>query len=316
MRAPWAARAVAALAAVVVALLCAAVAGPHVTSAPVAGAYPVSAPVASAARQPDPGGAASQTAGLVDVSRTATTTSAGERMTAAKPVTRAKSPFRPVTLKPGTQRLPAARDVVFIVPHADDEALFAGELLAHYRASGARIHLVYTTNSAGGEYASRWPEFQAARARVRRRVVAPLGGKVHMTTASVPDGGAIAGGLRRRRILALLRKPGVVPAGATLFAIGGTGNSDHVASLAAARAIARERRRPLYIYWGYGADGTRLDPHRSGQTVVFTPTRGERSFKRWAVSVYYDLLYKRARYLRAKPQIMGRQGDDVVTVVR
>lgn len=221
-----------------------------------------------------------------------------------------------ITLKRGKQYLPAAREVVFIVPHADDEVLFAGELLARYHRSGARIRLVYVTDSSGGAYRERWPSFERKRAAVRAAVLAPLGRRVSVVVAPFADGGSINTTKGRRALARWLRRPTVVPRGATVLVIGGAGNSDHKAAASAARIITRERRQPLYVYWGYGRDGSELDHARAGIDVVFAPTRAERAYKRWAVGRYDRLLYSPgSRYRPARPLIMGSQGDDVVTVL-
>jgi LmbE family N-acetylglucosaminyl deacetylase len=206
--------------------------------------------------------------------------------------------------------------VVFVVPHADDESLFAGELLNHYARASAHITVVYTTTSSGGAAQRFFPAFRAARAAVRDSVLRNLG-TVEITVAPVPDGGGwgrMSGPRRLRLVHRFLTEPGVVPADVPIFVIGGAGNSDHYIAFDEARRLAWSRNQPLYVYWGYGRDHDHLDPHRVGTPVDAQPTAGDRAFKLRAIRQYMTRLYDRYPYDRYLPNIMRLPArDDLVT---
>jgi LmbE family N-acetylglucosaminyl deacetylase len=209
-----------------------------------------------------------------------------------------------------------ADSVVFVVPHADDESLFAGELLDHYVRAAARVTIVYTTTSSGGAAQARYPGYRAARAAVRAAVFGRLG-SVEVTVAPIPDGGGPgreSGALRRQQVSRFLHEPDVIPRGALIFVIGGAGNSDHYIAFQEATSLAWSRGQPVYVYWGYGRDPSRLDPYRAGRTVDFHATPNDRSFKVWAIRQYEVGVYDGGPYRRFLPRIMeSAAGDDVVT---
>ena len=220
--------------------------------------------------------------------------------------------------RPGTHTvvtaLPPAHDVVFVVPHEDDESIFAGELLEHYRSSGAHVKLIYGTLSVGGAVAAKLPDYGVARGRGLAEVLARFPG-FEVTTAPIPDGGGMPTGRKTREFAEFLRRPGMVPRDAAVFVIGGTGNSDHVDCREDVLSLMARRRQPVFLYWGYGQDHSRLDTDRYGQPVAFVPSETERASKRWASGVYDRGVYRDARFRRFRPRIMDTVGDDVVTAV-
>jgi hypothetical protein len=158
------------------------------------------------------------------------------------------------------------------------------------------------------------PGYLRLRTTVRDEVLARLG-SVDVTTPAIPDGPVWPRWRRAAAVARWLREPGVAPPGTVIFSIAGDGNSDHAIALEQARLLARDRGQPLYLYWGYGLDRSRLDPVRFGVPVEFTPDRHERAYKRWAVETYERRVYSPRSYGAFKPTIMDRVGDDVVTVL-
>jgi len=222
--------------------------------------------------------------------------------------------FRPPA-PPAAEPLPHARSVVFVVPHEDDESLFAGEVIARYERAGAHVKLVYGTTSAGGRIAAARPRYRTLRRRALEEVLRALPG-VTATVAPIPDGGGLSVDRKELRLAEFLRLPGMIPRDATVFVIAGDGNSDHVDARQDVLALMARRRRPVYLYWGYGRDHGRLDPAIVGVPVAFTPDARERALKRWAVGVYDRVVYRTGAFSAYRPSIMDDVMDDVVTLVR
>ena len=83
---------------------------------------------------------------------------------------------------------PAARRVLVLVPHPDDEAIGAGGLMALLAERGADVAAILVTDGEATIGASRAPAEVGRRRRAEFvRSVAVLGGRVH-TTLALPDG--------------------------------------------------------------------------------------------------------------------------------
>jgi LmbE family N-acetylglucosaminyl deacetylase len=149
------------------------------------------------------------------------------------------------------------RRVVILVPHGDDEALFAGEVLAAYASrTDLRVTVVLTTDCGGPRaYVASHPEYPAARFNFARGQLEALGLRdVRTLGVRVGTGSTLAS--KTAEMTSRLRATGLVDARVELWTISGTGNIDHEATYASSIALAREvGLRELHVFWGYVPKG-------------------------------------------------------------
>ncbi len=143
------------------------------------------------------------------------------------------------------------RRVVLLSPHLDDESAFAGETLSWLSRHGADVTVVFTTDSAGGRALDKRPEYLRGRHEVWAGVSRELGITRTYTVDTVRDGNRMPGPEKVELIRDWVQTHGLVDRDTLLFAISGTGQSDHRATFAAARLIAMDEGIPLFVYWGY-----------------------------------------------------------------
>ena len=181
-----------------------------------------------------------------------------------------------------TLRFGAARCLVVVAPHADDETIGAYGLMRRARAYGMAVRVVVVTDGSASHPGSlAWPRTRLVRERQRetRRAMRRIGITAgHVTFLGLPDGNLdrIASVVRRRVAKALrrARRPLIVAAPAVT-----DDHPDHrIVAAAVAGAGAVRGRRLAYPVW---PAGTRWQgAHR------LTLTGQERLAKRYAIRSY------------------------------
>jgi LmbE family N-acetylglucosaminyl deacetylase len=143
------------------------------------------------------------------------------------------------------------RDVVVFSPHMDDEAAFAGETISWLSRNGARVTVVFTTDSRGARALDKDHSYIARRRVAMSEATSRLGVSSVVVFDDVKDGNRMRGPRKIAAIERKVRELGLVRPGTIVMTVSGTGHSDHRATFAAARAIAGAARLPLFIAWGY-----------------------------------------------------------------
>lgn len=170
---------------------------------------------------------------------------------------------------------------VFLVPHIDDETLFAGATLAalgdYVRATPDHIKIIYTTTSTAGRPWLSEPKYTRSRRALLGQATRELG--VSRSSICIPknlyDGSQQSAPEKYADTLQWVRSQiGVAGTNTVLFTIGGNGNIDHTVAYAVGREIARESSIPLYVYWGYGKMSYWTEKHKTRRfpevkTVIF-----------------------------------------------
>jgi LmbE family N-acetylglucosaminyl deacetylase/uncharacterized membrane protein YbhN (UPF0104 family) len=167
---------------------------------------------------------------------------------------RAAERQRPLSL----QALTGGGPIVIVAPHADDETLGCGGLLAGCAAMGVKAHVVVLTDGARSHLGSlEWPtqRLVARRAVEVRRALARLGlGRASVSFFDNPDGALLfRPDLRERAAERLVHLANRLRAKRIFVTWRHDPHPDHVAaSLVAERAVARHKRIKLVQFpiWG------------------------------------------------------------------
>lgn len=163
--------------------------------------------------------------------------------------------------KSGMEQIPLSRTAtyIFLVPHIDDETLFAGATIAaladYLHTTPDHIKLIYTTTSTAGRPWLSEPKYTRSRRALLYDVAHSLG--LERSSLYIPkdlyDGSQQSASEKYAGTLQWVQSQvGAANADIVLFTIGGNGNTDHTVAYAVGRTIARKLDIPLYVYWGYG----------------------------------------------------------------
>ena len=96
--------------------------------------------------------------------------------------------MKPISRLPGKTTNIVARKVLVIAPHADDDVLGCGGLLAKLAAGGAEIHVLFLTDSSGGDEVTEHQQAYAERRRHEARAALELLGITDIEHLDLPDG--------------------------------------------------------------------------------------------------------------------------------
>jgi len=110
-----------------------------------------------------------------------------------------------MTRRPGASALPAARRVLAVMPHFDDEVLQCGGLLQRAVAEGAEVRLVWLTDGAQG-IADVAPEESARRRQEEARAAAAVLGVADLHFVDAPETRLAASGEPVARLRALVEE--------------------------------------------------------------------------------------------------------------
>jgi LmbE family N-acetylglucosaminyl deacetylase len=114
--------------------------------------------------------------------------------------------MKPISRLPGKTTDVVAQKVLVIAPHADDDVLGCGGLLAKLAARGAAIHVLFLTDSSGGDEVTEHQQQYAERRRYEARAALELLGITSIEHLDLPDGrldqfmGLAAGAIERTLI--------------------------------------------------------------------------------------------------------------------
>lgn len=96
--------------------------------------------------------------------------------------------MKPISRLPGKTTDVVAQKALVIAPHADDDVLGCGGLLAKLAARGAAIHVLFLTDSAGGNEVTEHQQQYAERRRHEARAALELLGISSIEHLDLPDG--------------------------------------------------------------------------------------------------------------------------------
>jgi LmbE family N-acetylglucosaminyl deacetylase len=96
--------------------------------------------------------------------------------------------MKPISRLPGKTTDVVAHKVLVIAPHADDDVLGCGGLLAKLAARGAAIHVLFLTDSSGGTEVTEHQQEYAERRRHEARAALELLGITSIEYLDLPDG--------------------------------------------------------------------------------------------------------------------------------
>jgi LmbE family N-acetylglucosaminyl deacetylase len=96
--------------------------------------------------------------------------------------------MKPISRLPGKTTDIVAQRVLVITPHADDDVLGCGGLLAKLAGQGAEIHVLFLTDSSGGEEVTEHQQEYAERRRHEARAALELLGITNIEHLDLPDG--------------------------------------------------------------------------------------------------------------------------------
>jgi len=96
--------------------------------------------------------------------------------------------MKPISRLPGKTTDITARRVLVIAPHADDDVLGCGGLLARLAANGAEIHVLFLTDSSGGDEVTEHQQAYAERRHHEARAALELLGIRDIEHLDLPDG--------------------------------------------------------------------------------------------------------------------------------
>lgn len=144
--------------------------------------------------------------------------------------------------------LPAARTVLVVAPHPDDEAIGAWGLMTALRRRGARLWVVVVSDGAASHPGSvRWPPARlvAERRRESLRAMRALGiAPARVRFLGLPDGALTAAAVIRRLERLRMPRPDLI-----CGPVAGDAHADHRAVAAALSARRRARHRLGYRVW-------------------------------------------------------------------
>lgn len=200
---------------------------------------------------------------------------------------------------------------IILVPHIDDESLFAGATIAALadftRKDPSRLKIVYTTTSTGGRPWLSLTEYSQARRDTLARVAKVLG--LDQAQISIPevlfDGSQQTLKEKYPGTLAWVRNQlGTLGPNTVIFTIGGNGQVDHSVAYSVGESLAREAGIPLYVYWGYGRPAyltEKLKQSRFPQVEsAILPISQEKEYrqKKTQALKLYDEMYKRNKWVK------------------
>jgi LmbE family N-acetylglucosaminyl deacetylase len=96
--------------------------------------------------------------------------------------------MKPISRLPGKTTDIVAQRVLVVAPHADDDVLGCGGLLAKLAGGGAAIHVLFLTDSSGGEEVTARQQEYAERRRHEARAALELLGITNIEHLDLPDG--------------------------------------------------------------------------------------------------------------------------------
>jgi LmbE family N-acetylglucosaminyl deacetylase len=96
--------------------------------------------------------------------------------------------MKPISRLPGKTTDIVAQKVLVIAPHADDDVLGCGGLLAKLAARGAAIHVLFLTDSSGGDEVTEHQQQYAERRQHEARAALELLGITNIEHLDLPDG--------------------------------------------------------------------------------------------------------------------------------
>ena len=196
-------------------------------------------------------------------------------------------------------RTGAARGVVAVAPHPDDEVLGCGGLIALARRHRVPVRVVHVTDGGASHPGSRaWPPARLVQLRAdeARRACRALGVPRPPVRIGLPDGGAhdARGAVRAEAVRRLARVIGEANPGLVVTTWTREPHCDHQAAHALARdAMARARSQAdlaNYLVWS-GRTGDRGALPRPREAVPVTLALGStRAVKRRALDAHASQL--------------------------
>ena len=209
----------------------------------------------------------------------------------------------------------AGRQVVVFSPHMDDESAFAGETIAWLARNGARVTVVFTTDSAGGRALDKVPAYAAGRRLVMGRAGRELGISRVYVLNDIRDGNRMHGPLKIARMEEHVTDLGLVKPETILVSVSGTGHSDHRATFAAAAFLAAKAHLPLYVAWGYDDAHDTIGVPEIGRPLAIDGGPAALAAKAGAIDGY--VAFYRDDYAFTFPRILlsSRGAHDVLSVI-
>lgn len=192
-----------------------------------------------------------------------------------------------------------AADLYVVMPHADDEALFAGQTIAGAIARGDRVHVIFTTDCGNtAAWRRQNPKFLRDRQNNARATLTALGVR-EVIFLSVRDSHYSEYAAATQMSAGLKPYKGVL-ASNPVITISPTGHSDHKATFSAVTWLLRSARvdskrypRKPVIAWGYDSAGKAITKPTIGKSLKSVGSVEAKTKHILAYKKFFTMFYPR-----------------------